>query len=319
MAGKKKEVEPIDISKVRQNSYFKRANKTETKAFAKPLSGKSANQFFESLPKFLKASDLNLFIDHVVKSRKKKLPFHMMLGAHTIKVGLSPIIIDLMKRDIVTGLSFNGAGLIHDLELAFWGGTSEDVLAGLADGSFGMSKETAEHFASIVELADKKEIGLGNAGGRYINSSKARFASLSVFAVAQKLKLPVTIHVGIGTDIIAQHPNFEAGKTAEASYRDFKTLASICKDLDRGGVLANIGSAVILPEVFLKALTVARNINKTKSKLTTANFDMISHYRPMLNVVSRPTHKTGKGYSFIGHHEIMIPLLAWGLKAKIKN
>lgn len=323
MSGKKKEIEPIDITKVRQNSYFKRTNKTETKAFAKPISGKNAKSFFDSLPDFLKASDLNTFIDHIVKARKKNLPFHLMLGAHTIKVGLSPIINDLMKRDIVTGLSFNCAGLIHDLELAFWGGTSEDVLAGLSDGSFGMSKETSEHFTNVVNLADKKQIGLGKAGGEYINLCKAKNASLSVFAVAHKKKLPVTIHVGIGTDIVAQHPDFDSGKTAEASYIDFKILASICEDLDRGGVIANIGSAVILPEVFLKALTVARNISNSKnksnpqSKLTTADFDMISHYRPMVNVVSRPTHNSGQGYSFIGHHEIMLPLLAWGIKARI--
>ena len=219
----------------------------------------------------------------------------------------------------MTGLSFNGAGLIHDLELAFWGGTSEDVQSGLMDGSFGMAKETAELFAEVTELADKMKIGLGEAGGMYINHRKAKHKKLSVFAEAYQRNLPVTIHVGIGTDIVAQHPNFEASKVAAASYLDFKILAAICQDIDRGGVLANIGSAVILPEVFLKALTVARNLNKSKSKLTTANFDMISHYRPMENVVSRPTYKVGQGYNFVGHHEIMIPLLAWGLKDKFKK
>ncbi len=319
MPPKKKTVTAVNLSNVKQHSYFKRPNKTKIKSFGKPINPKGAKEFFGSLPDFLKASDLNEFIQKVVKARKSNLPFHLLLGAHIIKVGLSPIIIDLMKHNIVTGLSFNGAGLIHDLELAFWGGTSEDVQSGLMDGSFGMAKETAELFAKVTTLADEQKIGLGEAGGKYITKYRAKNRNHSVFAEAYKRCLPVTIHVGIGTDIVAQHPNFDASKVAEASYTDFKILAAICEDIDRGGVLANIGSAVILPEVFLKALTVARNIKKGKSKLTTANFDMISHYRPMENVVSRPTYKVGKGYNFVGHHEIMIPLLAWGLKAKFKK
>jgi len=310
---------PIDLNRVKRYSYFQRANKTETKAFGRPIPPSGANAFFDSLPRFLKANDLNEFIGLVKKARQSEKPFHLLLGAHTIKVGLSPIIIDLMQRDIVTGLSFNCAGLIHDLELAFWGGTSEDVQAGLADGSFGMSRQTAELFGAVSKLAAERQIGLGEAGGEHILSCKAKNRKLSVFAAAKRLDLPITVHAGIGTDIVAQHPNFNAAETASASHLDFRLLCAICQKIDRGGVIANVGSAVILPEVFLKALTVARNISKGKSRITTANFDMVSHYRPLVNVVSRPTLNVGKGFNFVGHHEIVIPLLAWGLKARLKQ
>lgn len=316
MARRSSKLKPIDLNRVKRYSYFERANKTETKAFGRPISSVGAKAFFDSLPRFLKANDLNEFIGLVVRARRSGKPFHLLLGAHTIKVGLSPIIIDLMHRGIVTGLSFNCAGLIHELELAFWGGTSEDVQAGLADGSFGMSQQTAELFASVCKLATERQIGLGEAGGEYILSGKGKNRKLSVFAVAKQLDLPITVHAGIGTDIVAQHPDFNAAETASASHLDFRLLCAICQRVDRGGVIANVGSAVILPEVFLKALTVARNISKGKSRLTTANFDMVSHYRPLVNVVSRPTLNVGKGFNFIGHHEIIIPLLAWGLKAK---
>lgn len=311
---------PIDLNKVCRYPIRERANKTSIGSFGKPIQPTAgARSFFASLPEFLKASDLNAFIDSVVKARKSQRPFHLLLGAHTIKVGLSPIFIDLMKRSIVTGLSFNGAGLVHDLELAFFGGTSEDVQTGLRDGSFGMARETGELYAEVSKLAQEKNIGLGEAGGMFINQSRAKNRALSVFAVAEKLGLPVTVHIGIGTDIVNQHPNYDAARTAAASYVDFRILSSICGQIDRGGVAANIGSAVMLPEVFLKALTVSRNVNPGKSRLTTANFDMLEHYRPMANVVSRPTFKVGKGYNFVGHHEILVPLLAWGLKAKLSS
>lgn len=308
-----------DLSQVTRYPIKRRANRTGIKAFGKPLNRTTgAKQFFDSLPEFLKAVDINTFMTGVVKARGRGKPFHWLLGAHNLKVGLSPIIIDLMKRDIVTGLSFNGAGVVHDLELAFFGGTSEDVQKGLSDGSFGMVRETGELFAAVCELAADEDVGLGEACGRFICSQKAPHQKQSVFGAAYKLGLPVTVHIGIGTDIVSQHPNFDAAAAGQASHIDFRILARICADLDRGGVAANIGSAVILPEVFLKALTVARNLSKGsgKSHLMTANFDMIEHYRPTVNVINRPTFKAGKGYSFVGHHEIMIPLLAWGLKER---
>ncbi len=310
---------PADLTKVKRYPFDRRTNKTEVKAFGKPIQDLRGDDFFKSLPAFLKSADLNRFIGLVTRARKSNRPFHLLLGAHTIKVGLSPIFIDLMRSGIVTGVSFNGAGLIHDLELAFWGGTSEDVLSGLKDGSFGMVKETSELYRRIVDLAVEQNIGLGEAGGRFINQHKAKYRHLSIFAGAEQMNLPVTVHVGIGTDTIAQHPNFNAAGIGQASYHDFRLLASVCADINRGGVVANIGSAVILPEVFLKALTVARNLNKGKNRLTTANFDMIIHYRPMVNIVTRPTSDAGEGFNFVGHHEIMIPLLAWGLKKKLDS
>ncbi len=316
MTQPKKKIKPADLSKIQTYSIKKRTSKTKITSFAKPIDCQSPESFFETLPKFLKASDLNQFIQLTYKARMKNKPFQLLLGAHTIKVGLTPVLIDLMKLEIVTGVSFNCAGLIHDMELAFYGGTSEDVQAGLADGSFGMVKETAQMFSEIVLLASHEKIGLGEAGGKYINDRKAKHRELSIFAQADKLGCPATIHVGIGTDTIAQHDNYDAAKIGEASHIDFRIMATICKDINRGGVLANIGSAVLLPEIFLKALTVARNLSKGKNALTTANFDMITHYRPSENILNRPTKDAGNGFNFVGHHEIMIPLLAWGLKQK---
>lgn len=312
----------IDISKVKTVSLKNRQSKTKTKSFGQVYdsrNSKNGKKFFESLPKFLKAEELIEFINRVAVSRKKGLPFHVMMGAHSIKVGLNPILIDLMKGKIITGLSLNSAGLIHDLELAFVGQTSEDVSAGMKNGTFGMAEQTGQMFSEVVELAESKSIGLGEAAGKYINGHKAKFRKYSLFANADKYGLPATVHVAIGTDIVAQQKSFCPGPTAESSYRDFKILSNILIQADRGGCVANIGSAVLLPEVFLKALTVARNLVKSKCKITTANFDMINHYRPLTNVVRRPTENGGRGFNFTGHHEIMIPLLAWGLKSYINK
>lgn len=315
----KSKLPKIDLNKVEMISLNKRDSKVSFKALGKICPPQSAKSFFDSLPHFLKADDLRTLIDLIARARQKGLPFHIMMGAHVIKVGLSPIIIDLMKSGIVTGLSLNSAGIIHDLELSFAGKTSEDVAAGIGDGSFGMSQETGNLFAGIVELATKNNIGLGLATGEFINKSKAPYRKHSLFANAAKLDCPVTVHLAIGTDIVQQMPMFKAGDCAEASYRDFKNLAGILGEADRGGVVANIGSAVLLPEVFLKALTIARNLKRRARKINTANFDMIHQYRPMTNVVHRPTMNAGKGFNFTGHHEIMVPLLAWGLKAFVKK
>ena len=319
MATRSRRTSPVDLDRVKRYPLARRVNKAERKAFGRPMKKISGVDFFESLPSFLKAADLREFITLVIKARRGRHPFHIFLGAHPIKVGLSPVIIDLLEREIVTGLSFNGAGLIHDLEVAFFGGTSEDVASGLQDGSFGMARETGEMFASVGALADNEGIGLGEAAGLFINGEKAHNRKLSLFGRAQALGRPATIHVGIGTDIVAQHPEFDAAAVGAASHVDFRILCSVCASIDRGGAVANIGSAVILPEVFLKALNVARNLNKGKSRLTTANFDMITHYRPMENIVHRPTLSFGKGFNFVEHHEIMIPLLAWGLRLQWKR
>jgi len=306
-----------DLKKVKTIKIKTRRNKADIKAFGRPCRSTDAGEFLDSLPGYLKANDLKEYLKRVASSREKNLPFHLLMGAHVIKVGLSPVIIDLIGNEIVTGLSFNSAGLIHDLELAFNGRTSEDVQTGLEDGTFGMAEETGRWFSEVVNLADNKKIGLGEAAGIYINGKKAKYREYSMFAAANKYDIPATVHLVIGTDIVQQQASFKPGPAAEASYRDFKILSQICIALDKGGSAANIGSAVVLPEVFLKALTIARNLKKQKSNITTANFDMINHYRPLANVVNRPTSRGGRGFNFIGHHEIMIPLLAWGLKSYI--
>jgi len=308
-----------DLNAVRTIPLSGRKNRSNITDFAQVCDSRNAKAFFDALPRCLKSADLIEFMRHIKNARKKGLPFHVLMGAHVTKVGLSPIVIDLIKEKIITGISLNSAGLIHDLELTFWGKTSEDVQAGLIDGTFGMARETGLLFAAVVELAEKESIGLGEAAGVVINGSKAKYRKHSLFGYCEENNIPATVHIAIGADIVHQQSCFKAGPAAEASYRDFKILANTLSDADKGGVVANIGSAVLLPEVFLKALTVSRNLKKGKRNIITADFDMISHYRPMMNVVSRPTARGGKGFSFIGHHEIMIPLLAWGLKAYISG
>jgi hypothetical protein len=227
-----------------------------------------------------------------------------------------------MQNGFISLLATNGAGAIHDLEIALWGKTSEEVETSIQDGSFGMAKETAEIFNQVSSFAQKESMGLGEALGKKIWELKAKFRKYSLLANAFKLRIPVTVHVAFGTDIVHQHPNFDPSSTGVATHTDFEILANEVSKLNNGGVVLHFGSAVILPEVFLKALSVARNI-KGKARpdegrienFTTANFDMIQHYRPNLNVVLRPTQKSGQGFSFSGHHEIMMPLLAWALKA----
>lgn len=315
----------IDLSKIRTYSIKTRKSKTQIKNFGKPLEPESdIHRFLESLPKYLKAEDLKSLVNSIVNAKRKKKPIIFMLGAHPIKCGLSPILIDLMEEGFATLLSTNGAGAIHDVEVAFWGKTSEEVEKGIEDGSFGMAKQTGEIFNRISSFACQKNLGLGEAIGKKILELKARFRRVSLLANAYRLNIPACVHVAFGTDIVHQHPNFDPASTGKATYTDFKILADEVSRLNNGGVVLHFGSAVVLPEVFLKALSVARNIKgihpegKSRGKIqnfTTANFDMIQHYRPNVNVVMRPTQKSGQGFSFTGHHEIMIPLLAWALKS----
>jgi len=317
--------EAVDLSRIKTIPLATRPSLASAKSQAgvAPITG--AIDFFDSLPHFLKADDLRALIGAILGARQKDKPVVVMAGGHVIKVGLNPILIDLMKHGLVTGLCLNGAGLIHDSEMALIGQTSEDVAEGLADGSFGMAAETAQVYASIVAHAAERGIGLGQAAGAVLNRPTAKNRRNSLLAACDKYDLPAMIHIAVDTDIVCQHPGYDPGAAAAASHRDFKILAHLLSQAENGGVFINIGSAVILPEVFLKALTVARNIHKKPYKIVTANFDMLNHYRPLTNVVRRPTMHGGAGYSIIGHHELMIPLLAWGLKAfhrqnrKIRN
>jgi len=309
----------IDLSQVKTYSILKRKSRVEVKKLAKVLSGRATVQeLLEGLPKILKAQDFNFLIDRLIAARRKKKAIVVMLGAHVIKCGLSPLIVDLMKKGFVNHLALNGAGAIHDLELAYWGKTSEEVESGLKTGRFGMARETAVKFNSCSVLASNQKIGLGEAVGVKLLSDRAKYSRHSLLLAAYKLQIPATVHVALGTDIVHQHPNFRADLTGEASFRDFKILAHSLRNLNKGGVVLNLGSAVILPEVFLKALSVTRNVYGKIENFTTANFDMYLHYRPLVNIVQRPTIKSGYGLNFVGHHEIMIPLLAAALKSRAR-
>lgn len=304
--------ERVDLKQLKRIAISRRATKSAVGSFSK-IPG-PARSFFNSLPDFLKAKDLrNLAID-LNKARRRHKGIIWMFGAHVLKVGLSPIINDLIKNGYMTHLALNGACVIHDLEIAFWGRTSEEVDVTLADGSFGMVRETPRYLAEALADADD-EAGIGEAVGAFILKRKPRFYGYSILAAASRANVPVSVHVAIGTDTISQHPEFDAALWGAKSHLDFKSFCAGARKLNNGGVVINFGSAVILPEVFLKALTVARNLYGRVADFSAANFDMIQHYRPNENVVRRPTLEGGKRYSFTGHHEIMLPLLAAALKS----
>ena len=299
----------IDLSKIKTIPLDTRKCKVAVKDFASlPEKGSSFKNFYDSLPNILAARDFKDVVDAIVAARKKKRMVIFMMGAHVIKCGLSPIVIDLMKRGIVKHVALNGAGIIHDTEVAMIGRTSEDVCEGIVDGSFGMAQETASFINGAINYGFRNGIGIGEAVGSRIMKSKSLYKDKSILAMGYKLGVPVTVHVAIGTDIIHQHPSANGMAIGEGSLLDFKTFIYSVSKLENG-VAVNIGSAVILPEVFLKAVTVARNLGYKAHKFTTANFDMIIQYRPYQNVIRRPTSTGGKGYNITGNHELMIPLL----------
>lgn len=290
-----------------------RKSKVRLEDFARPWSpGSSFDTFLETLPNLLAAKDLRSVITAILTAKKKDKTIHWAMGAHVIKVGLNPILIDLMQQGFISALSLNGAGIIHDTELAMVGQTSEDVDQELGKGTFGMSHETAAFLNRSIKKGAEKGLGIGRAVGRSIVESKFPFLSSSLLAEAFRLEIPVTVHVAIGTDIIHLHPSMDAKATGQATYRDFQTFCSLVRTLE-DGVFINIGSAVILPEVFLKAVTLVRNLGFPLSHFTTVNMDFIRHYRPATNIVHRPTMEGGQGYYLIGHHELMVPLLAAAL------
>jgi hypothetical protein len=304
----------IEIKRVKTIPFDNRDTKVDISNFSKAhIPGDTFGKFLLSLPNFLKVNDLRELVQHMVKAKDNNNAIIWMMGAHPLKVGLAPIITDLVELGFVSHLALNGAGAIHDLELAFFGRTSEDVAANLTDGKFGMIEETPLKLFQAVDTAFQNHLGLGEGIGTYILDSKPEYLRFSVIASCIKNNIPVTIHVAIGTDTICQHPGFDGAKFGKLSQEDFLILSESIASLT-GGAIINFGSAVILPEVFLKALTVARNIYGKVDNFAAANFDMIQHYRPNLNVVTRPVQDSGKGFSFTGHHEIMMPLLAAAIK-----
>ena len=274
--------------------------------------GARFKEFLDRLPDILAGSHLKTVISAIVNAFQKEKTIVFAMGAHVIKVGLTPIVIDLMERGIITAVAMNGAGIIHDLELAMAGQTSEDVSASLGDGTFGMAHETGAFLCDAVSLAGKTSGGLGETIGSAIIEKRLPHSEHSILASGARLGIPVTVHVAFGTDILHMHPGFDPNAAGEATHRDFRTFASVIGTLE-GGVYLNVGSAVILPEVFLKAVTLARNLGHHLDQFTAVNMDFIKHYRPMTNVVNRPTARGGQGFNLTGHHEIMLPLIAAGV------
>jgi len=301
--------EPLDFSKIRTYPVAERANKVNVEAFATPhVAGGSLAGFLAGLPDFLAVQDFKKTVLAVTEAVRNGRPVLLMMGAHSIKVGLNPIFVAAMRRGILSAVAFNGAGAIHDFELCYQGETSEDVQRGLDDGSFGMADETGRRMNAALADGVARGLGAGRALGAAAIAEDFPNLDLSILATGAVLDIPVTAHIAIGTDIIHQHPTTDGAVLGEASYRDFQIFAAVCARLE-GGVVLNVGSAVIMPEVFLKALTIARNLGHKVERFTTATFDMTRHYRPSENVQRRPTKLGGQGFYLIGHHEIMIPLL----------
>ena len=307
----------VDLSKIKTIRLDTRKCKVSISDFAcLAVKGSSFKAFYDSLPSILAADDFKAVIDAIISAHKKKRMVIFMMGAHVIKCGLSPLVIDLIKRGVVKTIALNGAGIIHDTEVAMIGRTSEDVGEGIIIGCFGMAEETASFINGAINYGFRNGLGIGESLGSRIMKSNFKHKEMSILAAGHKYHIPVTVHVAIGTDIIHQHPSANGMAIGEGSLLDFKTFVYSVSKLE-GGVAVNIGSAVILPEVFLKAVTIARNLKYKIRKLITANFDMINQYRPRQNVLSRPTSMGGIGYSITGHHEIMVPLLYRSIIEKI--
>ncbi len=300
---------PLDFSKIKTYPLADRVNKVDAEHFAQVHEkGESFARFLEKLPRFLAANDFRKIARAIAEAVRNQRPVLFMMGAHPIKCGLNPLIVDMIEREIISAVAFNGAGAVHDFETAYQGETSEDVQRGLDDGSFGMVDETPRLMNAALGAGVARGEGAGEALGRATAEGNFPSRELSILHAGFTRGAPVTVHIAIGTDIIHQHPSTDGAVLGEASYRDFQRFAAVVAQLE-GGVVLNVGSAVIMPEVFLKALTVARNLGHRIENFTTANFDMIRHYRPSENVVRRPTHLGGEGFNIVGHHELMLPLL----------
>lgn len=307
----KKPIEPFDLSKVRPTKLSMRPSKVGLATMAKPHNkGASFTEFLASLPDVLAARDLKAVVHAIVDARSKGRHFVWAMGAHSIKCGLSPIICDLIRRDVITTVALNGAGMIHDFELAFAGKTSEEVGEQLDTGEFGMAKETADFLNKAAVAAAESDHGLGATVGKRILADKLPNADRSILATCAEVGIPATVHVAIGTDIVHIHPSADGAAIGKASFHDFKLLTSVVCDLS-GGVFFHVGSAVLLPEVFLKAFAIAQNTGARPTGFTTVNIDFIQHYRPTVNVVRRPTASgRGRAYAITGHFEILLPLIA---------
>lgn len=309
---------PISSKGLKTYSIKDRKSKVSVDDFARLPKGGSFADFLSSLPGILAAKDLLDVASTMARAHADGRTVAVGMGAHVIKVGLAPLLIDLMERGVVTSVAMNGACVVHDFESAYAGCTSEDVDAELGSGAFGMAEETGRLLNRAIRKDGAKK-GLGRAVGEMINSSRFPYKDTSIIAAGARLDVPITVHVALGTDIIHIHPQMDGAATGAASTTDFKIFSSVVSTLEEG-IYVNIGSAVILPEVFLKALTLVRNLGHEVKNFSTVNMDFIQHYRPLTNVVRRPTMGgRGKGYRLTGHHEIMVPLLYWALMEELKS
>ncbi|MEW6408888.1 MAG: hypothetical protein AB1488_02085 [Nitrospirota bacterium] len=310
---------PISLDRIKTYPLKKRRSKVDVSKTGRPFeAGGDFKGFLETLPDILAAKDFKTVVSSIVKTYKKKGVVLLGMGAHPIKVGLSPLIIDLMERGIITAIAMNGACIIHDFELTFAGCTSEDVDREISTGSFGMAEETGRMLNRAISEGVAQGMGIGEVVGRMIQNSDFPHKDKSILASAVRLGIPATVHVAIGTDIIHMHPQADGSSIGEGSHRDFRLLCDIVSRLE-GGVYINLGSAVVMPEVFLKAVTIVRNLGYRLKRFTTVNMDFIQHYRPLTNVLKRPVTGEGKGYALTGHHEIMFPLLAAAVKEGVKE
>jgi hypothetical protein len=309
----------VDLSRLRTVPIAQRTNKVDRSLFARPpASDRSFAAFWSALPDVLAARDLRAVVDAIVGAAGRRAVV-VMLGGHVIKTGLGPLLVDLVRRRVVTHVAMNGSAAIHDFELAAFGGTSEDVAAGLADGTFGMAEETGREINAALAAGARDGLGAGEALGRALRDRPALAeGAASLLVACADHAVPVTVHATLGADIVHQHPSADGAVLGATSFRDFRRLAGALPDLDGGGVVLNLGSAVVMPEVFLKALTIARNLNGGRPReFTACDCDMQRHYRPRVNVVERPTQGGGRGIQLTGHHEILIPLICWGVLLRL--
>lgn len=305
-----------DLTRLRTVPIARRPSKVAAEEFAHPpAADRSFRAFLEALPDILVARNFRRLVDAVVRASREKRGVVLMSGGHVVKTGLSPVIIELMRRGIVTHLAMNGSAAIHDYEVARFGATSEDVATGLRDGTFGMAEETGRGLNEAFIAGRKAGMGMGEAVAMALSREPTlAHADLSMLLQAHRLGVPATVHAALGAEIVHQHPAADGAAIGDTSLRDFRRLAAALPSLDDGGVVLNVGSAVIMPEVFLKALTIARNLNDGRpAGFTTCDLDMQRHYRPRMNVVQRPVLAGGEGFEITGHHEIMVPLLVWAV------
>ena len=304
-----------DLSKVRTVPVRRRLNKVNAREFATPPArDRSFRAFVKSLPDILVARDFRHVVDAMVAAHRKRRAVVVMLGGHIVKTGLAPLLRSLMERGVITHVAMNGSAAIHDYEIARFGATSEDVAAGLKDGTFGMADETGRGMNDAFIVGEAAGMGMGESLAVALAREKLANPELSVILAAHQRGIPVTVHAALGAEIIHQHPATSGAAVGDTSHRDFRRLAKSLERLHGGGVVLNLGSAVIMPEVFLKALTIARNLNKGRPQnFVTCDLDMQRHYRPRMNVVQRPTMQSGKGYEITGHHELMVPMLVWAV------